>query len=128
MNALCEGMVLRHPLNRQILKRDQIEPPDDAATVLVGEVAPTSCNTLIHAGDDFAPLGFGKGMLLSTKEPRIGDHITCCKSGKHFQTDINTHLFTSCWQRRWFDAVAGKTRVPFSGTAAANCRRLRSAV
>jgi hypothetical protein len=55
MNALCEGMVLHHLLNRQILSRNQIESLDDAAAVLVGEVATTPRDAFIDTGDDFAP-------------------------------------------------------------------------
>ena len=48
-NALGETMVVDHPVDRQVLDRDQIKGVDNATAVLVSEVAAPPAGALIHS-------------------------------------------------------------------------------
>src|SRR5262245_63781334 len=54
-DALGETMVVHHAVDQQIFHRDQVKRVHEAPAVLVREVAPSPCDTLMHARYDLAP-------------------------------------------------------------------------
>jgi hypothetical protein len=55
--TLGEAMVVHHPLNRQLLNRDQIKLVNDAAAVLVSKIASPPSDTLSDACNHLTPFG-----------------------------------------------------------------------
>ena len=88
MNALGETMGVRHPVDREVFNSDQIKGVDDAAAVLMGEIAPSTGDALMHtrhhlrrlarSGVPFSSLlkrrcDLRQRLFFSTEEARIGD-------------------------------------------------------
>jgi len=139
MNALGKTMIVRHPVNRQILDRDQIKLVDDAATVLVGEVAPSPARSLMYACHDLAPLGafwrpllllaeaalrLGECVFFASEEAWVGDLLPVTEGGEGLQPHVNADLLPRLKQGRWLGALTGETDVPFARAAPADRRRL----
>ena len=57
MDALGETVVVHHPVDRQILDRDQVKGVHDATAVLMREVAPPPRDALMHSRHHLAPFG-----------------------------------------------------------------------
>ncbi len=115
MNALGETVVVRHPVDRQVFDGDQIKSVHDATAVLVGEVAASPGDTLMHAGNDTAPPGafrcafllvaettlhLRQRVLLSAKETRVGDVLPIAQSSEGLKANVNAHLPPRLWEWR----------------------------
>ena len=100
MDALGETMVVRHSVDRQILQGDQVKLVDDAAAVLMGEVAAPPGDPFMHPRHHTSAFGafwrplfllgqaalcFGERLLLTTEEPRVGDLLPSAEGGKRLQ-------------------------------------------
>ena len=140
MDALGETMVVRHPVDRQILHGDQIKAVDDATAVLMGEVAPPPARCaharaprllrrLARSGVPFSSLLRRRCTLASacsSRRKKRGLAISCpvAERGERLQPHINAHLLPGLWQRRWLGALTGEADVPLARAAAADRGRL----
>jgi hypothetical protein len=139
MNALGETMAVRHPVDFEILHRDQVKLIDNATTLLVSEVAPPPARAFMHPRYDSSALGalwrslllfagaalyFGERPFLGTKEAWVGDHLPVTQGGEGREAHVNSHLLPGDSQRRWFDAFTGETDVPLARAAPTDGRSL----
>jgi hypothetical protein len=130
---------MHHPIDRQILNRDQIKLVDDATAVLMREVASSPGETLVYPGHDLAPLGtfwrallglgqpalcFYQRPLLQTEDVWVLNGIALSQRGKSLQATINTDFQTGGWQSCSLGALTGEGDVSLAGTAPANRGRL----
>ena len=139
LNALGETMVMRHPVDRQILHRDYIEDVDNPAAVLVGEIAPSPPRAFMHARHHLTPfralrrtlfflaeatLHLRQRLFFSAEEARVSDLLPSAEGGERFQADINPNLLPGFWQGRRFRTLTGEADIPLVGAAAADGGRL----
>src|SRR6476619_3355795 len=81
MNALGETMVMRHPVDRQVLHGDEVKRVHDAAAVLMGEVTAPPYNAFMDPRHDLAPSGaLGCAFLL------FGQATLCLRKRLFFAT------------------------------------------
>ena len=107
MNALGETMVVHHPIDRQIFDSDQIKGVDDAAAVLMGEVAAPPGDALMHPRHHScaarraqacpSPLCSGAAAPWPAPVPRGGRSAGWrsprpCERGEGLQSHINANL------------------------------------
>lgn len=138
--ALCQTMIVSHPIDHQILNTDDTEMVNDLAAILMGKVAASELDTLVdtcHGLAMLAPfwralfqfgmfaLDFGKGFLFLAEKARILDFLTIREGRKGFQSDINTHGTDVFWESFRFD-LTGEADIPFARAALADRRGLGS--
>src|SRR5262245_39254214 len=95
MNTLSKPMLMRRPIDRQVLTGDQIKRIDNATAMLVGEIAPSPAGDLMDARHDLtpsdplrrspfflaeAPLRHGKCVFLTMEETWGGDLLPVTES------------------------------------------------
>ena len=56
VNTFGEAMIVHHLIDRQVFHRNDVEVIDHATARLMGKVAPSVRNTLMHSADDLATL------------------------------------------------------------------------
>src|SRR5579859_5370366 len=145
MDTLGQTMVMHHAVDRQVLNRDQIKGVDDAAALLVGEVAATPGSALIHACHDCAPLRtcgrallflgetalcLGERLLFLAEEAGIDNRLPrfpCLPGAEHsegLEPHVNAYLLAGGWQWGRLGTLARKRDVPLARATAADGRRL----
>jgi len=143
LDALGETVVMHHPIDRQIFDRDQIKLVDEAAALLVGEVAPPPGDALMHASHNPAPLRTLRRALLDLRETPLGSRqrtfvaaeeaqvlywLTFRGHSKGLQAHIQAHFSPSRWQWTRLGTLAREADVPFAGAAALDGGRLGRAL
>ena len=132
MNALGETMVVRHPVDRQVFHSDQIKGVDDAAAVLVGEIAPSPGDALMHPRHHLAPLGTLRRPLLFFAESDAGPwpapFLQHGRSAGWRSPDLSLRVanvfsptsMPTCrpvaGKRCWLGAFAGEADIPFASS------------
>jgi hypothetical protein len=121
-----------HSLNLQVLEDDELEPVDQVATDLMGEVPPAVGDALVdvlhHAlalevlwrallARAQAALRLGQRAFVLAEEVWIGNMLACAQGGKVRQTDINAGHLVGGGQRLRFD-LAGEAGIPVAEAVA----------
>jgi hypothetical protein len=133
-DAFRKAMIMNHLLDMQIFHTDDPELVHDFATVLMGEVLASPCNTFMNPRDHptmLAPffralcqsgmlaLDFCQGRLLLTKETGIVNFFARRKRRKGLESYINAHL-SRFFCKTFRFTHDGKADVPFVGRGASN--------
>jgi hypothetical protein len=129
-----QAMVVDHTINGEVFDADEAKAVNNLPTLLMREVFPSPCNTLMDTRHSLAmfatlkrpfcqfrvfSLDFGKGFFFLAKEAGILDFFFIREGGKGFQPHVNTDLLRAFWQPFWF-TLNGKAHVPFTGAASPN--------
>jgi hypothetical protein len=131
-NALCQRVILDHPVDTQVLKDDDAKLVDQTTAQLVRKVLPSIADPFVDTPNNtLAVLSFrrafgffrqtalcsSKGLLIGTKEARIGDLLTRRKGGKLFQSNINPDSGTGVGDRLGVSEIAGHEQIPVISAA-----------
>ncbi len=107
MNALCQTMVMHHPIYREVLYADDPMGIDDLTAFLVGEVTPSPRNPLVDTRYSFTVFAtlrstlrkFGvfalhlrQSLLFLTEKARVLYLSTIGKGSKRLESYVNTNL------------------------------------
>src|SRR5215813_3206326 len=139
MQAFGKTLVLHQPLDRHVFHSDHLKAPNDAAAVLMGEVALSPGEALMHASDDLASccsfrcsprfvrattLHSGKRWFLFAEDLGIGNRVASRPGGECLEPYVKAHALLRSGQGRWLSARAGKRDRPLARAAALKGRRL----
>lgn len=136
--ALGETVVLEHPVNIQVLKRNDAKLVDQPPTEFVGKISAAVGDALVYLGDHapppgsfgrsllgFAqlPLGFRQNLLILAEETRIRDMLARTEGGERVKPYVNTNGLWFIGQRLGFNFTS-EAGVPVASSSTANGERL----
>ena len=136
--ALGETVVLEHPVNIQVLKRNDAKLVDQPPTEFVGKISAAVGDALVYLGDHapppgsfgrsllgFAqlPLGFRQSLLILAEETRIRDMLARTEGGERVKPYVNTNGLWFIGQRLGFNFTS-EAGVPVASSSTANGERL----
>jgi hypothetical protein len=140
-DGLSQTMIVEHPVDFQILNRNQPEAVDYTTGMLVSEVASTPCRSLMHSRHDFTTLRssgrtlllfgecalrFGKCLFLRAEEAWVGNLLPCGESGERLQSNVYPHLLIGHGKLGGFP-LTGEGGVPLIRTTPTYAYRLGGA-
>ncbi len=137
-NAFSQTMVMNHAIDAQIFNANNSIVIDNLTRFLMRKVISLESNSLMNAGNDFAPLGnfgsafsrptqfslgFSQSFLLFPEKARtLNRWSSIRKSGESMQAHIDAHGFIVSWKGLRFDFTT-KSYIPFASrrTAKSGC-------
>lgn len=133
-DALCQTMIVKHPIDGQIFYADHAASVNDLATILMGKVCSLEGNTFMNTRNH-APmlaafrctlfhlrvfaLHLCQRLLFLAKKAGVLDLFGIREGGKGFESHINAHL-CRCLRKTFRLALHREAHIPFPSRGAFN--------